>query len=178
MSAKTVLLKKVSFMKTVLVFFVLGFAGPISAAQQPSPETEIRQVIEKLFTAMQKGDSTMLKECFSKEVSLATIYRNKNDEPVILRENSIASFVKAVGTPHQETWYEEYWNLGIRIDGDLASAWCDYAFYRGNTFSHCGADAFHFHREKEGWKIFHLSDTRRKSDCVIPDEIRRKHQGR
>ena len=144
-------------------------------AQEKNDQAEIRKVIEKLFTAMHRGDSIMLKECFSKEVSLITIYRDKNGDPVKVREGSIAGFMKDVGTPHKETWNEEFWNLEINVDADLASAWCDYVFYLDHTFSHCGVDAFHFHREQAGWKIFHVSDTRRKDDCQIPQQIKAKH---
>jgi hypothetical protein len=85
-------------------------------------------------------------------------------------------FLKAVGTPHPEVWYEEIWNLKIQIDGDFAQAWCDYGFYIGKTFSHCGVDAFHMHKGKDGWKIFHLADTRRKTECDVPKKIQDKHK--
>jgi hypothetical protein len=64
--------------------------------------------------------------------------------------------------------------VDIKIDGDFAQAWCDYAFYVGKNFSHCGVDAFQLHKTKEGWKIFHLADTRRRSGCVVPKEIEDK----
>jgi hypothetical protein len=159
--------------KGAFVFFALAVSVNV-VAQDASDEAAVKTVIDRLFMAMHKGDSTMLKGCFTNEVSLATIYRNEAD-PVISRENSIRDFMKSVGSPHKQIWYEEYWNLKILIDDDLASAWCDYAFFLDNTFSHCGVDAFHLHRGKDGWKIFHVSDTRRKGDCVVPEEIRKKH---
>jgi hypothetical protein len=64
----------------------------------------------------------------------------------------------------------------VQIDGDFAQVWCDYAFYTDNTFSHCGIDAFQLHKGKDGWKIFHLADTRRKDNCVIPQDIQNKHK--
>jgi hypothetical protein len=88
----------------------------------------------------------------------------------------LKGFLKAVGTPHNEKWYEEVWNIKTDIDGDFAQLWCDYAFYRGKNFSHCGADAFHLYKSKDGWKIFHLAYSLRKTDCDIPDEIKSKHQ--
>jgi hypothetical protein len=71
---------------------------------------------------------------------------------------------------------EEIWNLKIQMDGDFAQAWCEYAFYYQNKFSHCGVDAFHLIKTTEGWKIFHLADTRRKENCIIPEEIKSKHK--
>jgi hypothetical protein len=82
----------------------------------------------------------------------------------------------AVGKPHTEVWYEEIWNVKVQVDGEMAQAWCDYAFYIDKTFSHCGVDAFHLFKGKDGWKIFHLADTRRKTGCTIPKEIQDKHK--
>jgi hypothetical protein len=148
----------------------------VPAFAQEQDKASVKAVIDDLFVAMQKGDSAQLRKCFAAEVSLASIFRNKNGEAVNRREHSIAGFAKAVGTPHKETWYEEYWNLRIDIDGDFASVWCDYAFYLDKTFSHCGVDSFHLFREKDGWKIFHLSDTRRKEGCNVPADIIKRHQ--
>jgi hypothetical protein len=157
---------------TALLLFALASS---CLGQGNHEEKSVTAVIEKLFNGMKKGDSTMVKETFAYEVSMATSFRNKAGDPVITHENSIQEFLNAVGTPHKQVWFEEYWDLSIKIDGDFASAWCDYAFYLDNTFSHCGVDAFHLHKGKDGWKIFHLTDTRRKDGCVIPDAIRKKH---
>jgi hypothetical protein len=109
------------------------------------------------------------------DATLVTVFRDKARNPVFEREPSIVEFLKAVGTPHPDIWYEEIWNIKVEIDGDLAQLWCDYAFYAGNRFSHCGVDAFHLHKGKDGWKIFHLADTRRREGCEVPEDIRKKH---
>ena len=119
----------------------------------------------------------MVHSVFADHVTMATVARNQKDEPVIRHEDSIADFLTAVGTPHHDVWYEEVWGLKVEVDGDFAQVWCNYAFYLNDAFSHCGVDAFHLHREKAGWKIFHLADTRRKSNCQIPDAIINKHRG-
>jgi hypothetical protein len=149
----------------------------ISFGQAVSQELPPIGVVQRLFYGMQIGDSAIVHSTFDKAVTLATIFRNKDMEPVIKHEESIEDFLKAVGTPHKEIWYEETWNVKVEIDGDLAQVWCDYAFYSGNTFSHCGVDAFHLYRGKDGWKIFHLADTRRKTDCTIPQPVKDKHSG-
>jgi hypothetical protein len=125
---------------------------------------------------MAQGDSAMVHTCFSDTVTMATVRRDQHDQPHVQRESGIGGFLRAVGTPHPDPWNEEIWDLTISIDGDFAQAWCDYAFYVGNRFSHCGVDSFHLYRSKSGWKIFHLADTRRTTGCVIPDAIRDKHK--
>lgn len=158
-----------------VIFFVFLCSTP-GLAQQNDDQKSVEQVIQSLFKGMQAGDSAMARKTFSDKVTSATVFRDKTGNVVVQREGSISGFMKAIGTPHKEVWYEEIWNLKIQIDGDFAQAWCDYVFYVDKTFSHCGVDAFHLSREKGGWKIFHLADTRRKIDCNIPKDIQNKHK--
>ena len=160
-------------MFALLAILIIG--SHIVSAQKSTEEVAVKAVITKLFLGMEKGDSAMVHSTFAKEVSLLTAFRDKNNNPKLIRESSIEDFLKAVGTPHPETWYEETWNFVIQIDGDFAQAWCDYAFYVGNKFSHCGIDAFNLFKDQDGWKIVHLADTRRKEGCTIPNGIQKKH---
>lgn len=158
-----------------LLLLLFGIIASVPGQAQ-SDQDNVREVINRLFNSMEKGDSAILHSTFAQQVTLATISHDKNNDPVIEYESSVADFLKAIGTPHSEIYYEETWNLKIQIDGDFAQAWCDYAFYLGNKFSHCGVDAFHLFKGKDGWKIFHLADTRRKDNCVISAEIQAKHK--
>jgi hypothetical protein len=161
---------------SALIFMGLTLAWFQGVSQSTDEERAVKEVIVRLFKAMEAGDSAMLHSAFAPAPTTATVFRDQNNTSVLRQENSIESFLKAVGTPHKEVWYEEIWNVKIQLDGDFAQAWCDYAFYTGNTFSHCGVDAFHLHKGNKGWKIFHLADTRRKTGCQIPREIQNKHQ--
>ena len=144
--------------------------------QAQKSDEEVRTSIEQLFLAMQTGDSTLARSVFTENVTAATVSRDKTAKLKFEQEKGIDDFIKAIGSPHPKAWYEEIWGLKIEIDGDFAQAWCDYAFYLDSTFSHCGVDAFHLVKTDTGWKIFHLSDTRRKTNCDIPAEIREKHR--
>ena len=163
---------------TLVILFILianfdGFSQDIRAEHD---QDGVREVIDRLFKGMHLGDSALARSTFSKDVTTATIFKNKTGEIVLHHENSIADFMKAIAAPHKDVWHEEIWDLKIQLDGDFAQAWCDYAFYSGNNFSHCGVDAFHLYRSSEGWKIFHLADTRRKTECTIPKDIQDKHR--
>lgn len=143
---------------------------------QSADEIAVTEVINRLFTAMNKSDSAMLRSAFTKEVTMATVARNREGNLGLKRENSTADFAKQVASQKPGALSEEIWGLKIQIDGEFAQAWCDYAFYYENKFSHCGVDAFQLFKTKEGWKIFHLADTRRKEGCNVPQEIQKKHQ--
>jgi hypothetical protein len=163
-------------LKKIFLALLLGFGLGKTYGQNVGEEGAVKEVIARLFKAMASGDSAMLHATFASGTTMATIYRDKNNEPVFKKDDSINNFLKAIGTPHPEPYYEEIWNVRILIDGDLAQAWCDYGLFVGNKFSHCGVDAFHLHKGKNGWKVFHLADTRRKSGCEIPKEIQDKHK--
>lgn len=160
--------------KHFYVIFLL-LSSSILLRAQPSEEATVTEVVNRLFLGMYKADSAMVRSVFAKEVTMATATRNKEGNPVLRREYSINDFVKSVGKQQADQLTEEIWNLKVQIDGDFAQAWCDYAFYVGHGFSHCGVDAFHLYRSNEGWKIFHLADTRRKDNCIIPEQIQKKH---
>lgn len=164
-------------MRWIMVIACLaGSASLRLSAQQPEGDKAVVEAVKQLFMGMKLGDSAMVRTIFDKEVTMATVSRDKQNNPMITRESSISGFLKAVGTPHPDQWNEEIWDIDVKRDGDFAQVWCSYAFYRGHSFSHCGVDAFQLHLGKEGWKIFHLADTRRTDNCQVPNEIRRKHQ--
>lgn len=162
-----------SFLPFVFTFLVCALA---SRAQVAPENDAIVKVVRRLFEGMQKGDSAIVRSTFAAEVTMATARRNKENKDVLVRESSIDGFLKAVGTPHPDVWYEEIWNIKVQQDDRFAQVWCDYAFYVGNKFSHCGVDAFHLYKGEDGWKIFHLADTRRSNPCTIPTEIQNKHK--
>jgi hypothetical protein len=164
-----------NLMRYHFIFTIFSLLIFSAADAQNSEEAAIRNVVVQLFQGMEKGDSAMVHNAFTKEVTAATIFRDKTGNAVLDRETSMDGFYKAIGTPHKDVWYEEFWNLKIQVDGDFAQVWCDYAFYIGDKFSHCGVDALHLHKTIDGWKIFHLADTRRTTGCKIPKDIQKKH---
>lgn len=153
----------------------LLITGSVTVNAQTNDEQAVNAVIKTLFDGMYEGDSAKVRSVFTKGISMATVFRDKTGAPMLRQEASLEGFIKSVGTPHPEKLTEEFWNVKVNIDGDMAQAWCDYAFYLGHKFSHCGVDAFLLHKTTEGWKIFHLADTRKREGCVIPKEITAKH---
>ena len=151
---------------------ILLFTACTTLAQAQENEKErVMDVIENVFDAMRKSDSTMLKKSFVEKPNTFTAFFNQEGESV-LRPGDFKRFKNAIGQPKEQVWNEPIWNERVEIDGNLASVWVDYAFYVDDQFSHCGVDAFHLIKREDGWKIFHLVDTRRKNDCEIPDKFK------
>jgi len=151
----------------ILIFFFLPFQTIAQGEPEIKEEHQIKLLIDKLFDGMREGDSAKVSSVFHNEVNMYTSFNNQQGEKVI-KKGVLSSFLKAIGTPHDDIWDEKIWNTKIEIDGGIAQVWTDYAFYIGTEFSHCGIDAFHLIKDNEqGWKIVHLMDTRRKEDCEI-----------
>jgi hypothetical protein len=154
------------------LFFILSACTAPLFAQALTENENIMQPINRLFTGMSLGDSAIVRSAFAKEATMATVLKSPKDGSVtVRRESSIAGFLKAVGTPHEQPWNEPIWDTRIEVEGDFASVWTSYAFYLGNTFSHCGIDAFQLVKQNGEWKIFHLTDTRHKEGCQVPPAI-------
>ena len=164
-------------MKQITVSIFLILISATNQAQSPAEKEAVMMPVKTLFEGMQKGDSALVRNSFSKTVTMATIGKDKNGNPFIQHESSINDFLRIIGTPHNEVYNEMIWDEKNFIDGNFAQVWTDYAFYLGKKFSHCGVDAFHLVKNSSGdWKIFHLADTRQKEGCNVPSKISKQFE--
>ena len=149
--------------RLLLSGFLLIICGTLFAQQTDT--VAIKQAVNTMFDAMRKGDSTLLKSVFAKDMKLQSVASDKMGKALLSNE-SAGRFVTVIGTPHAAVYDERIVFADIKIDGPLASVWAPYKFYLGNTFSHCGVDVFQLAKTTDGWKIIYIVDTRRKDNCV------------
>ena len=147
-------------------FLLLTVAAPAQAQTSGPDRTAVLAVVQRLFDGMRAGDSAAVRGTFHPQALLATTA--KRDGKAVVTIDTVDAFVRAVGTPHSETWDERVRNPRVELDGPLASVWAEYSFYAGGKFSHCGVDAFQIARDGDAWRIVSLMDTRRKEGC--PDQ--------
>lgn len=156
-------------MKKIVLIYLVSFS--LASFAQKSEEKKVMKVVNQVFEAMKTNDSTLLKLSFVENPNMFTVSTNK-EGMTSLTSGDFQRFKDAIGSPKKQQWSEPIWNEQVAIDGNLASVWVDYAFYAGDQFSHCGVDAFHLVKMKDKWKIFHLVDTRRRSDCEVPEHLK------
>ena len=130
-----------------------------------SDEEQIIGTILRVFDAMRMQDSAMARPLFSPNCRLFTPGTNASGQTK-LNEEPISTFFKSIGSKRKEKIDERILKYKIDIDGPLASVWADYNLYVDTTFIHCGVDVFQLYKSNEGWKIFQLADTRRKTGCM------------
>lgn len=152
-------------MKRFYLFFICSILiTTVVSAQDLNEEVAVKATINLLFDGMRKSDTTLLKKAFAANNIMQTIVKTK-DGKAMVRTESLANFIKSVGTPHNEIYDERIVFTKILIDDNLASVWTDYKFYVGEKFSHCGVNSFQLFKSDDGWKIIYLIDTRRKDKC-------------
>jgi hypothetical protein len=132
--------------------------------QAQSAEDSVKAVINQLFTSMRNADSAGVVNCFSEKNILQTIIRDR-DGNMGIRTELVSNFGRSIAGLQKNAADERIEFESIKIDGALASVWTPYKFYFNGNFSHCGVNSFQLLREKNGWKIHFLIDTRRKEPC-------------
>lgn len=129
-----------------------------------TPIDSVKNAVNNLFVAMKTTDQALLTSCFADSAVLQTITKNKQGQLIVVNEK-IADFAASIGRFAKGDLDEQISFDIVKVDGDLAIAWTPYKFYLKSVFSHCGVNSFQLVRQKNGWKIQYLIDTRRKANC-------------
>lgn len=154
-------------MKPIKLFllFILITGITSSLYAQSSAEAEVQATIETLFEGMLEANGDKIAGTFQPDAIMQTIVKNEEGE-VMVRNGNLEAFVNSIGSAEPGRLNEKIGGYEIKIDGELASAWTPYEFYVGEDFSHCGVNSFQLMKTEDGWKIFHIVDTRRQDNCV------------
>lgn len=148
-----------------LVVATLSVLSVQPAASQQTTGSERAAVvgsIEDLFDALAAKDTAALRAAFHPEAGLASVVDGGGAGQVVT--TALDDFLRSVaGAPGE--LYEEIGEVDLQIDGPLATARTPYTFYVDGAVSHCGVNAFHFARTEDGWRIVHITDTRRMEGC-------------
>lgn len=149
----------------LLTAAILLTALPESLNAQTQDVKDVQATIEQLFDGMRASDSSMVADAFTKDATMQRVTQNQMGETIVSSGN-LASFLNAIASPKEEIWDERIGSYDIYIDGNLATVWTPFEFYRGEEFSHCGVNSFQLVKKDGDWKIFFIVDTNRQSDCV------------
>lgn len=154
-------------LKSLAMLALLYLANCSSPDGQKTPsdkEKAAYAAVAQLFEGMRNSDSTLVRAVCHPDLRLQTIVEDSSGN-TMLRTESVENFLAAVGQPKDLVWDEQVTDYEVQIDGKMAAIWTNYRFYRGENFSHCGANAFQLVLTKGGWKIIQITDTRRKEGC-------------
>lgn len=142
-----------------LLIFSLTQCTPENSGES---DEAVSTVITEFFDAMRTSDGDQLRLLTTNETTLKTV--TVVDVEPVLRETPFDRFISSVERSEPGTLDEQLSSLTIHVDENLATAWMEYRFYRGEEFSHCGVNTMNLLKKSDGWKILTIIDTRR-SEC-------------
>lgn len=134
-------------------------------------DADVMAPIYRMFEGMTKSDTTLLQSSFNSSISFSTLNILPNGELTLARENDAQNFKKAISQLQPGYLQEPIFDVKVSHADGFAQVWAPYGLFVGGKFRHCGVDAFQLILTSEGWKIFHLADTRKKENCQIPEKI-------
>lgn len=126
------------------------------------------QVIESFFDGMRASDGEILKTLTTDDITLHTVTQREGE--TVRAATDMNRFLESVSNTPAGLLNEQLTSLEVYIDGDLATAWMEYNFFRGDEFSHCGVNSMNLVQTSKGWKIFSIVDTRRTDNCEASEE--------
>ena len=145
-------------MKKILLIILV----PLLSYSQNSENVNIKTSIETFFDGFHQKDSLLMRSVLHESFKLESVA--VRDNKVSKRDLNGKEFIAAV-TQRSDSpvWKEKLLSYEIKIDGPLANAWVKYEFWIDNKFSHCGVNSIHLLKDGLKWKIFSISDSRRKN---------------
>jgi len=153
-------------LKQVITIIVLFFLVPIIQKELLAQgNDEPFDVIESFFDGMRASEGETLRNLITEDATLHTVTQREGETVKVATD--MGRFLESVSNATVGLLNEELTSLEVHIDGDLATAWMNYNFYRGDEFSHCGVNSMNLIRTSDGWKIFSVVDTRRTENCDV-----------
>lgn len=145
-------------MKKILLIILV----PLLSYSQSSENVNIKTTIETFFDGFHQKDSLLMRSVLHESFKLESVAIR--DNKVSKRDLNGKEFISAVAQRSDSpVWKEKLLSYEIKIDGPLANAWVKYEFWIDNKLSHCGVNSIHLLKDGLKWKIFSISDSRRKN---------------
>jgi ketosteroid isomerase-like protein len=144
---------------SLIIILSVSVSEPLFAQGNQAPSI----VIESFFDGMRASDGEILLSLVTDDITLHTVTQREGE--TVRAATDMSRFMESVSNAPVGLLNEELTSLVVHMDGDLATAWMEYNFFRGDEFSHCGVNSMNLIQTNEGWKIFSIVDTRRTDPC-------------
>jgi len=148
-------------MKAIVTIALLTMYNFLTAQVSTSPEATVHAFFKSMYDADVEAMSALMHE----GCTLQSTGDKNNELQTVSKEN----FLKSLTNAEPGQMDEQIANLETNIDDRLATVWMDYAFYFNGKLSHCGINNFTLVKFDHDWKIIRITDSRRKSPCLISD---------
>jgi hypothetical protein len=142
----------------------IALASSVTSARAQSDDQAVVTVVKHFFDGMRTRDTALLRSTVVPSAALQSV----SGPTGLGNVTPIDQFIGRIGTGTGPGGDEQIKDPRVDIDGPMASLWAYYTFTRGGEtqINHCGVDVFLLRKSSDGWKVFHVSDTRRTEGCA------------
>ncbi len=148
----------------VVSLLVIG-AATVPGEARGQDEAGALAAIEQIFEGMRTADPDMVRAVFAPDARFAML--DTRNGPVSIQVQGVDRWIEGIANS-AGSWNEQIYDVEVRVDGSMASAWTPYTFYLDGEVAHCGINSIELLHDGEGWKVTQLSDTRRRGECPDP----------
>jgi hypothetical protein len=134
-----------------------------AGAQMSHEEHAVHAAIDRIFEGMRTAAPEMVRAVFAPDARFAMVGGDAGGVSV----QSVEGWLSAIGSS-ESRWDERVYDVEVKVDGEMASAWAPYTFYLDGAVRHCGINSIELLRDASGWKVTQISDTRRTEGCPDP----------
>lgn len=145
-----------------LAALTVGSPTALSAQETEDPATAIRQVLDQVFSGMHEADSARVRAAHAEGARFALV--GTENDPGALRYVPLDGWLSAIANSGG-SWEERIYDVEIKIDDEIASAWVPYTFVLNGDVHHCGVNTSLLLRTGEGWKIVQTIFSSREEAC-------------
>lgn len=136
--------------------FITELAEIIVNEQRSADESEVMNVVNRLFESMEMKQVGVLRGLFIPEARLLSTFTREGQSTVRLL--SLDDFIKLVAET-KEPFRERMFETEVRVRGNMGNVWGRYDFHVGAKRTNCGYNSIQLMRVKEGWKIINIAST-------------------
>ena len=139
--------------------------APRLLAQASNDERTVLATVERWVATMRTRDTSTMRQLSHPGLRLFGMRPRGGVADSVVQVMTIDQFLTFIANDKRSDWHERLWQPEVRVTGSLATVYAGYDFHFGQTFSHCGYDAFQLLRTPEGWRVVGLADTYQVSGC-------------
>lgn len=151
----------------VLILCILLYGKSLSQVNLPQETGKI--IADQYLNGYQTGDSLRMKSMTHPNLTLQTMFFNREQENVLFNIKPADLFKFLAANASQEKFEFRDTEYVVHSDGNLGHVWVPYFFYKNGEFGYCGVFSFTLTFTDDSWKILNVAESRRIGSCFDHD---------
>ncbi|MBT6033119.1 MAG: hypothetical protein HOH19_11120 [Kordiimonadaceae bacterium] len=147
--------------KFLTLLMLLSFTTITTTASAATAEEEVQALLMDVFDAMRAGDAEKLRTLILSDTALDRIAPDK-----AVDRGQSEDWIGWVDTLNPGQADEQIFDVEIKVEGPLATAWAPFTIAIDGELKSCGVNHFTLVKHEDGWKVAYLIDTHTPEKCL------------